>query len=140
MSKDYGWICSECGNLNKHLELDLEFGKRRQTVECDSCGERVKLEEQEAVYRKSDLVEALKRQLDAAQADVSEAINEIESELAQQREKTVHEVASVLGFGEEVRTSEGVRKCVMCGYSNSAEADSCSSCGADSWKGEVISE
>lgn len=138
MTDKYGWVCSNCGDLNKHLELDLEFGKRRKTVECNSCKQSMPLKEQEEVFREKDVLEALKRQLERAQGSVYQARDDVETDRAQQREKMVHHMAHVLGLGDDLKSSEGMRKCIYCGHTNRSDADVCSSCGKKAWKGELL--
>ena len=131
--EDIGWKCNNCASLNKHLELDLEFGKRREMVTCGTCDADLRLEDQEKLYLESSIVTDLKRNLELIESLSQQTKSEAAGKEVKGRRREILSTAKTLGLKEKMVDGEGVRKCVFCGVSNSVENDSCAECGESSW-------
>lgn len=132
--RDYGWKCGSCGHLNKHLELDLEFGKRRETLTCDDCGETSKYQEVDRIFLESDISQLLKKNLNLMDSLVAESTSEEARLEVGGRKKELEKTASSLGL--QLYSNKKMRKCIYCGESTSVHQDACSGCGEEDWMPE----
>jgi hypothetical protein len=126
------------------MEFDLEFNKKREDVNCDSCGSDLKLEEQEMLYTETELVKTLKRdmiQVESLQQEVkqSNSKSSVQQSLDKLngRETQVYLTAKHLGLHEQLNDDEGFAMCLFCGSTNPESNDDCDNCGRADWTGEV---
>jgi len=127
--KDYGWICKHCQHMQKHLKLDLQFGKRRKELTCNECGELQQRENVEKVYREREIVEVIQKNLDMLESiatDTDNAEQQVEG-----RKKSIKVTAKSVGL--EVDNNQYVRTCIYCGETNSRHRDECQDCGHPDW-------
>ena len=134
--EDIGWICNDCGEINKHLELDLEFGKRREKVECSKCRNVMLLDEQERVFKESALTTEIQRNLDFIEGLINDSESNVALKELRGRKRQVEVDAKTLGLFQEL---DNIRKCIYCGTSNSVENDCCVECGEFDWTAKEVS-
>lgn len=131
VAKDIGWKCKHCGGLNKHLELDLEFGKRRELVDCEYCGrEALKLEEQQLLYAENEIVKVLRRDMEMLQG---EKVDESAVPIVKGRINQLRATAKLFGLRDRLNEAVGVGTCLFCGFANNEDADRCERCGKKEW-------
>lgn len=62
--REKGYVCKECGDITEALELDRHFGKKRDNINCNSCGEIIVIDEAEKVYSGGEIRSEIRKQFD----------------------------------------------------------------------------
>ena len=133
-----GFICPDCNQMQKHLELDLEFGKIRETLTCQHCRESFHRDHAEPVYTQSSLRKILEKNVDMFEgarpkADTEEAMQKLKT-----RAKQTRLIAKQLGLENVANQSEEYLNCVFCGRSNKEDQVICTHCTKPQWKPEKL--
>lgn len=130
-AKDIGFKCENCGALNKYLQLDIEFGKRREIVECGDCNKELQLEDQQKLYSEKQLVKVFARDIEMYESELTGLDEDDEAARSNflGRMEAVNNVAKMFSLRSQLQDMEGLSRCIYCGKVNSDEAPRCEFCG-----------
>lgn len=128
-TKFSGYVCPNCETLVDRLELDQEFGKDRDYMTCQKCGEDFETASSQKVFTQEDIaVEVRKRVSYLQKRKDSAADNSVNDTIYEESMKELKSFAIDLGLDSYILRELGLVKCLSCGNRNNLERSTCKQC------------